>query len=108
MLKTKQCKDYYFPKLLKEQLAQILNNQLTLVEAPSGFGKSTAVKEYLEEAMPQTTNVYWYTCLGEPAYKAWDGICNILASVNKDTIKKMKNLGIPCKDTIYDMIELLK
>ncbi len=108
MLGNKQCKDYYFPKLLKGQLAQILNYPLTLVEAPSGFGKTTAVKEYLEQAIFQTTNVYWYTCLGEPAYKAWDGICNIIASIDKDIINKMKKLGIPGKDTIYDMIELLR
>ncbi|MEM1485961.1 LuxR C-terminal-related transcriptional regulator [Oscillospiraceae bacterium PP1C4] len=108
MLRNKKCKDYYFPKLLKEQLAQILNYPLILVEAPSGFGKTTAVKEYLEATASQTTNIYWYTCLGEPAYKAWDGICNILTSVNEGTVLKMKSLGIPCKNNLYDMIELIR
>ena len=106
MLRNKQSKDYYFPKLLLGQLAQILEYPLTWVEAPSGFGKTTAIKEYLAEACP-TTNVYWYTCLGEPPYKAWDSICNIISAVNKTTVEKIKNLGIPCEDTLYDMIELI-
>jgi len=106
LLITKQCKDYYFPKPLKGQLAQILNYPLTLVEAPAGFGKTTAVKEYLEEVC-QTTSVYWYTCFGGPAHKALEGICNIINSVDKSTIEKIKNLGIPCEDTLYDMIGLI-
>lgn len=106
MLRNKQSKDYYFPRLLLGQLAQILEYPLTLVEAPSGFGKTTAIKEYLAEAC-HTTNVYWYTCLGEPAYRAWDGICNLINAIDTATIEKIKSFGMPCEDTLYDIIELI-
>ncbi len=106
MIRAGQGKDYYFPKLLKGQLAQILNYPLTLVEAPAGFGKTTAIKEYMEE-IGQTTKVYWYTCFGEPTYKAWDCICNLISSVDKSTLERIKNLGMPCEDTLYEMIELI-
>ncbi|MEG0853129.1 MAG: LuxR C-terminal-related transcriptional regulator [Angelakisella sp.] len=105
---NKQGRNYYFPKLLKGQLAQILNYPLTLVEAPSGFGKTTAVKEHLEEPPYQAINIYWYTCLGEPAYKAWDCICSLLDSVDESTFRKMKSMGLPSKDTLYDMIALMR
>jgi len=108
LLRTKKSKEYYFPKLLMGQFAQILNYPLTRVEAPSGFGKTTAVKEYLKETVSQTASVYWYTCLGEPANKAWDSICNVLAPVDENTVRKMKNLGVPCKNNLYEMIELMR
>lgn len=102
-----RCQDYYFPKLLKGKLIQIINYPLILVMAPSGFGKTTAVKEYLRAPAFQAWNVYWYTCLGEPANKAWEGICNILKSIDESTVLKMKSLGEPCKNNLYDMIGII-
>lgn len=39
----------YLSDKLKSQLALIPEYPLTVVEAPSGFGKTTAVREYLKE-----------------------------------------------------------
>ena len=55
---------YYFPRQLKEQLAKISQHPVTVLEAPSGFGKTTAVREYLKEKLPEGARQYWYTCLG--------------------------------------------
>ena len=43
---------------------------LTVVEAPSGFGKITAVREYLHNEPPDAVCA-WHTCLGEPSAVAW-------------------------------------
>ncbi|HWP51234.1 MAG TPA: AAA family ATPase, partial [Clostridia bacterium] len=108
MLKEYNRKNYCFPKLLKGQLAQLLSYPLTLVEAPSGFGKTTAVKDYLSTAVSIASTVYWYTCLGEPSYKAWDNICHILGPVDERTVLKIKSLGVPSKNNLYDLIELIR
>ena len=42
-------KQHYIPERLKKQLAKIPQHSLTLVEAPSGFGKTTAVSDYIKE-----------------------------------------------------------
>ena len=54
---------YYFSDKLKRQLALIAHHPLTIVEAPSGFGKTTVIREYLKENLPQGATEYWYTCL---------------------------------------------
>jgi len=46
--KRKKREPYVFSELLKSQLARIPNYPLTFVEAPSGFGKTTAVREYFK------------------------------------------------------------
>lgn len=66
--------DYYLSERLLHELRKIPQYPLTVVEAPSGAGKTTAVREYLKEHVAQTINEYWYTAIGETAYKAWANI----------------------------------
>jgi LuxR family maltose regulon positive regulatory protein len=47
--KYNRSKTYCFSDKLKRQLDQMPYYPLTIVEAPSGFGKTTAVREYLKE-----------------------------------------------------------
>lgn len=90
----------YIPDRLKSQLAQIPCFPLTVVEAPSGFGKTTAVREYLKETLQDSARQYWYTCLSESPSAAWAGICDLFTNVNKDTAKNLKKLGFPTMDTL--------
>ena len=101
-------KEYYLPKCLKDKLSQIFNHSLTLVEAPSGFGKTTAVKQCLAEAGYHSTAVYWYTCLGEPSNQAWEGICKVVAPVDEATFTKIKHLGFPDKNNLLEMIAYIR
>ncbi len=99
---------YYFSPKLKRQLAQIPHYQLTVVEAPSGFGKTTAIREYLRENLPPDAREYWYTCLGEPASMAWKGICQLLANVNSKIAANLTSLEMPTMDTLLHMMALLR
>lgn len=98
---------YYFSDKLKEQLGQISQYPLTIIEAPSGFGKTTAVREYLRNQLPQVT-CEWYTCLGESAPMAWVGICELFAKINSEVADDMKTLKLPTVDTLYYMTSYLK
>ena len=51
---------YYFSQHLREILAGIPSYGLTVIEAPSGFGKTTALREYLTREQ-KTARVRWYT-----------------------------------------------
>ena len=99
---------YYFSHGLKRQLAKIPHYPLTIVEAPSGFGKTTAIREYLRENLPYEAREYWYTCLGEPASMAWKGICGLLANVNSEIAANLTSLEMPTMDTLLHMMALLR
>ena len=99
---------YFFSQRLKGQLAQISLHPLTVVEAPSGFGKTTAVREYLRESIREGAQEYWYTCLGEPASVAWKGICELLANVNSRIAADVKNLESPAIDSLLYIGKLLR
>ncbi|MEA4891101.1 MAG: LuxR C-terminal-related transcriptional regulator [Peptococcaceae bacterium] len=106
--KANQKRMYYFSEKLKRQLEQITRYPLTVVEAPSGFGKTTAVKEYLKENLSPEACEYWYTCLGEPASWAWRGICELLANANEEIAANLKKLEMPATDTLFYITGILR
>ena len=44
----------YYPPHLMERLEHIKSYPLTLVEAPSGFGKTTILEHFLDTRLPQS------------------------------------------------------
>lgn len=99
---------YYFSNRLKRQLHQISNYSLTVVEAPSGFGKTTAIREYLKDNQPHGACEYWYTCLGESATMAWMGICELFSSIDAKAANDLKNMKMPTMDTLFYMTSYLR
>lgn len=99
---------YYFSDRLKRQLDKIPYYPITVVEAPSGFGKTTAVREYIKENLPPSACEYWYTCLGEPASMAWKGICELFSNVNDKVADDLKNLKMPTMDTLFYLSTYLR
>lgn len=98
---------FYFSDKLKKQLSQISQYPLTIIKAPSGFGKTTAVREYIRNELHQST-CEWYTCIGESAPVAWMNICELFAKINSEMADGMKNLKMPTIDTLYCMTAYLK
>lgn len=105
---------YVFPKRLTEQLEAIPSHTMTLVEAPSGFGKTTAVREYFATLEPEPGTVRWHTCLGESPQKAWAGICALFrppapGHAEDDTLPDdLLELGPPTLENLSDIIALLR
>ena len=54
----------YLSKKILSQLNIIQTSRLTLIEAPSGFGKTTSMRTYLNKEEFNEFNIYWYTSFG--------------------------------------------
>lgn len=101
-------KKYYFSENLKKQLAQISYYPLTIIKAPSGFGKTTAIREYLNENLSYGAHEYWYTCLGESSSVTWSCICELISNINVKVADDLRNLKMPTKDTLNYMLSYIK
>ncbi len=101
---------YYFSRHLRDVLADIPSYGLTVIEAPSGFGKTTALREYLAREQ-KTADVRWYTCLGEPAGRSWAGICRLFAGLEDSSegsiADDLQELGEPSCDNMADIAFLI-
>lgn len=101
-------KDYYLSRRLLQELEKILDYPLTVIEAPSGAGKTTAVREYLKEYIPQSVNEYWYTAIGETPARVWEYIYDAFYPFDSETAEALKYLGTPARETLGDIARLLK
>lgn len=86
-------------KLLKRKrintiLSEIFNYSLTIVEAPMGFGKTTAVKTFLTD---MKTPYLWIAFLNSSASSTffWEKFSNEVLKIDENSGKKLKKLGFP-------------
>ncbi|WMJ83771.1 LuxR C-terminal-related transcriptional regulator [Oscillospiraceae bacterium LTW-04] len=95
----------YIPTTLQNRLETIHSYPLTILQAASGFGKTTAISKYLFQA--EAHQVYWYTCMGEPIRKAWNGICKMFSHIDKNVARQLEALAYPTQDNLVDIAEIL-
>lgn len=97
----------YFPPRLMDTLADICNYPVTVVSAPSGSGKTTAVREFLARRQKEGTRVLWYTAFGETPGTAWERICKLLGKVDSGTASLLYALDFPVRQTLSALAEVV-
>ena len=97
----------YLSKKLLNHLSIIKNSKLTLIEAPSGFGKTTSLRTYLDKEEFNKFNIYWYTSFGESHEKTWEQIYDIFEKIDKKAWEKFKHIGVPTKDTLSNISSIM-
>lgn len=99
--------NWVFPERLTARLAGIPTFPVTIVEAPSGFGKTTAVREFLK-SIQHNSRQSWYTCFGEQPSKVWEGICRLFGNVDIEVARRLKGLFPASVETLPDIAELMR
>ena len=82
----------YFSERLKNDLSGICDHPLTIVEAPMGYGKTTAVREYLNHAR---VHVLWQSIDDGATGNFWNGFCNRFAALEGARAANLARLGLP-------------
>ena len=90
--KRDKTKSLYFSPRLMEQLAGIWTHPLTALEAPMGYGKTTAVKHFLSGA---DAGVLWLKVYDDSPDNFWDAFANLWGELNGGLQKKLSKIGFP-------------
>lgn len=93
------------PKYLEKQLAYIFRYPVSIVDAPIGFGKTTAIQHYLDRSTFTSVKKYWHACYGESISKLWDSICKILATIDKEILIEKDEIN---SENLTEIIVMLK
>lgn len=82
----------YLSDKLRRQMSQLLNFPCTLVEAPMGYGKTTAVREYLKST---DAHVLWHQVYDGSVAGFWIAFSRLLRELDPVRSADLEQLGFP-------------
>ncbi len=90
----------FFPKRLMERLELIKSYPLTLIEAPSGFGKTTALRHFFDSKIPDTAFISWHTFSFENPKSSWKAFCGLIYDFDPKSGTELESIGLPDEDNM--------
>ena len=90
----------YYPPRLMERLEYIKDYPLTLVEAPSGFGKTTMLEHFLDTRIPRDVLCERCDFVQKRPKDGWRRLCAMLAGADEKCSERLLAIGAPDEDTL--------
>ena len=81
-----------FPKRITEAIGKIFDYPLIVVEAPMGYGKTTAVREHV---ILTSANLLWQNIYDESKAAFWSGFCLLFKELDSGRAYSLALLGFP-------------
>lgn len=85
-------RNVYFSERVINAVSGIFDYPLTIVEAPMGYGKTTAVQEYLNTT---DSNVLWQKIYDNSITSFWTGFYRLFNELDVDCSASLLHLGFP-------------
>ncbi len=85
-------RNLYFSERIIEALDTGLNYPITIIEAPMGYGKTTAVRERLKK---MNSNVLWQRIYDNSTTGFWSAFCQLFQELDADRAQNLLQLGLP-------------
>lgn len=84
---------HYFSARLQKKLGGLKSACTSVVEAPSGYGKTTAVRSFAA-SLPQSTPVYWFTAIDELPEACFGRFAAEVAKIDKNMGERLLKAGL--------------
>ena len=82
--------DLFFSDALKRKLEQVKTRALSVLEAPAGYGKTTAIRTILQDS---ETPVYWYTAVESMLDNSFRWFIRQVGTVDETAAQRLQDLG---------------
>ncbi len=98
----------FFPTSILARLHAVKAYALTLVEAPSGFGKTTVLNHFFEQKVSDTAQVRWHTFSQEQPGTAWKAFCGLIRTFDAKSADRLLEAGMPDEDTLPEVQDIFR
>ena len=96
MSKPNNMRRIYFPERITQAMLSTFDYPLVIVEAPMGYGKTTAVREHLCKTAGK---LLWLRVYDSSKNSFWNGFCNLFAELDANIFVDLMKLGMPNDNT---------
>lgn len=99
---------HYYSQNLKQKMRVLVTSPAAIVEAPSGYGKTTAVWDQLEAATPQGADVFWFTAVEEAPVALYRRFCREIARIDTQAGESLLATGFPNAFTLGEACDIIR
>lgn len=96
---SKNAKIIYMRKSIIQALTKIWEYPLTVVEAPMGYGKTTAVREFFNGSRAE---VLWQTISDDSVSSFWHGFSRLFRKIDPAAADRLAELGAPLNNIFME------
>ncbi|MBQ3379891.1 MAG: hypothetical protein IJG50_08545 [Clostridia bacterium] len=95
----------YFRKQVRDKIKKIPEHPVTYVSAPSGFGKTVALKDFFDRLA--NDKVFFITVSDYYPQEAWSKVCLAIQKFDKPSGELLSRIGCPSEDTLEDALKII-
>ncbi len=97
----------YIPQRISDEFENIKRYPLTVIAAPSGFGKTTALEAFFSQKCFENARVVRHTFFGCGTDEYWRWLCGALARTDKICAEALADCGTPDGANLSDICEIM-
>lgn len=96
----------YFTKRILPKLEMIRDNALTIVEAPMGYGKTSAMKYYMNSS---NEKFHWINVSSNSKEIFWSDFCDVFGYAGTEIEENLRHSGYPTSEkTVAEVRSIIK
>ena len=99
---------HYYSEAVRQKFGDLPLNAVTIIEAPSGYGKTTAVQDFLGAKISRNIPVYWFTAMEEASEAGFRRLCGEIHKIDSHAGGRLLKTGVPNAATIGEACEALR
>ncbi len=99
---------HYFSDRLRRKLNRMRASPAVILEAPSGYGKTTAVRDWLEGSVAQNAYVCWFTAVDEAPAAGFRRFCREIEKIDGRAGERLSKIDFPNAFTIGETCDALR
>jgi LuxR family maltose regulon positive regulatory protein len=99
---------HYYSDRLKFKLNELRSAHITIVEAPPGYGKTTAVRDFLEKGLLPDIPVYWYAATEEIPSACFRRFAQVIGKIDSRAGERLLKIELPNAATIGAACDALR
>lgn len=99
---------HYYTDRLMGKLDRLRFSSVAIVEAPSGYGKTTAIRDYFNNLLSQGIPVYWFIAAAEAPASAFRRFCREIEKIDEDAGQRLLRIEMLNTFTIGEAMDILR
>ncbi|HHU82809.1 MAG TPA: helix-turn-helix transcriptional regulator [Firmicutes bacterium] len=99
---------HYYSDRLRRKLNGLCSARTTVVEALSGYGKTTAIRDFFAARPAKSEPVFWFTATGETPAAGFERLCLTIARIDSQAGNRLLAIGLPDAATIGEAGDALR